>query len=139
MKSVPEVHRTNKVRYGAYLAGPLGHCVECHTPFAKPGRRDYKNQLGAGGFRMVGAWGVTVSANITPDRETGIGSWTDRQIKTAIKVGYSPKNGKMYPPMGYHFYKNIRDEDMDALIAYLRSLKPVRKKRPLQHIPPGKK
>ncbi|MEE9240498.1 MAG: cytochrome c, partial [bacterium] len=61
VKSVPEVPRTNKVRYGGYLAGPLGHCVECHTPFAKPGRRDYKNQLGAGGFRMVGAWGVTVS------------------------------------------------------------------------------
>jgi mono/diheme cytochrome c family protein len=139
VKSVPEVSRSDKVRYGEYLAGPLGHCVECHTPFAGPGRRDFKNRLGAGGFPLKGTWGTTISANITPDKKTGIGGWTDRQIKTAVKVGYSAKYGKMFPPMGYHFYKNINGKDMNALIAYLRSLKPVVNKRPVRHTPPGKK
>jgi mono/diheme cytochrome c family protein len=129
VKSVPEVSRSDKVSYGEYLAGPLGHCVECHTPFAGPGRRDFKKQLGAGGFLMVGAWGRNVSSNITPDKETGIGTWTSRQIRSAIQVGYSAKVGKMFPPMAYHFYKNINRKDMNALVAYLRSLKPVRKKR----------
>ncbi|MBT4092524.1 MAG: c-type cytochrome, partial [Nitrospinaceae bacterium] len=81
-KSVPEVSRTDKVKYGEYLAGPLGHCVECHTPMVK-GRRDFKNQLGAGGFVLNGPMGAPVSANITPDPETGIGKWSDRQIKVA--------------------------------------------------------
>ncbi len=129
VKGVPEVSRSDKVRYGEYLAGPIAHCIDCHTPFAKPGVRDVKNRLGAGGFRMVGAWGTNVSSNITPDKETGIGNWSDRQIETAIRKGYSAKYGKMFPPMAYHFYKNIRGADMDALIAYLRSLKPVMNKR----------
>ncbi len=139
VKSVPEVSRSDRVRYGEYLAGPLGHCIDCHTPFIKPGVRDVKNRLGAGGFRLTGAWGTNVSSNITPDKETGIGNWTGPQIAASIRRGYSAKYGKMFPPMGYHFYKNINDKDMDALIAYLRSLKPVMNKRSFQPLPPGKK
>lgn len=139
VKTVPEVYWNDKVRYGEYLAGPLGHCIECHTPMLKGGGRDYKNQLGAGGFRLSGPWGTTFSANITPDPETGIGGWTDRQIKVAVLLGFSAKTGKMYPPMAYHFYLHIRNEDMYAISDYLRSLKPVRKERPVRHIPPGKK
>lgn len=133
VKSVPEVSRGDKVKYGEYLAGPLGHCVECHTPFAKPGRRDFKNRLGAGGFLLHGPNGVTVSANITPDKETGLGKWSDRQIKAAITTGYRASGEKMYPPMAYHFYENIRSGDLDAIVAYLRSLKPVKFTRKFRH------
>ena len=138
MKSVPEVSRGNKVKYGEYLAGPLGHCVECHTPFAKPGRRDFKNRLGAGGFLLHDPSGVTYSANLTPDKETGIGKWSDRQIKVAITTGYRASGEKMYPPMAYHFYEKIRGGDLDAIVAYLRSLKPVKYERKFRHVPKKK-
>lgn len=136
--SVPEVPQDDKVRYGAYLAGPLGHCIECHTPMVK-GRSDYKNRLGAGGFPFHGPWGTSFSANITPDRETGIGTWTDRQIKLAITIGQRATGENMLPPMGYFYYKNISSEDLDAIVAYLRSLKPLKAVRKVRHIPPEKK
>ena len=63
--NVPDIPQTDKIAYGAYLAGPAGHCIECHTPLVK-GRPDFANQLGAGGFPFHGPWGVSVSANITP-------------------------------------------------------------------------
>jgi len=138
VRNVPDVQRANKVRYGEYLAGPLGHCIECHTPMVK-GRRDFRNQLGAGGFAFHGPWGATFAANITPDPETGIGKWADRQIKVAITLGQRADGSKMFPPMGYHYYKNIHREDLDAIVAYLRSLKPIKKERKFRRIPPREK
>jgi mono/diheme cytochrome c family protein len=136
--SVPEAPRGDRLRYGAYLAGPLGHCTECHTPMTAPGRRDFANQLGAGGFPLIGAWGTSFSANITPDKETGIGEWTDAELKRAITQGLRRDGDKMYPPMAYHFYKNIAAEDLDAIVGYLRSLKPIRKDRERRFTPPGR-
>ena len=63
---VAEVPRSDKVAYGAYLAGPAGHCIACHSPAGPDGAPDVKNQLGAGGMKFPGPWGVSVSANITP-------------------------------------------------------------------------
>ena len=124
--SIPDVSRTDKVAYGAYLAGPLGHCMECHTPMTKPPMRDYKNKMGAGGFIFRGPWGESVAANITPDKETGLGNWTDAQIKAAITNGVRPDGTKLRPPMAFGYYKNISEEDLGAIVAYLRSLKPIR-------------
>jgi cytochrome c553 len=121
--SVPDVPRTDRVKYGAYLAGPLGHCIECHTPMVK-GHPDFKNQLGAGGFAFHGPWGVSVSANITPHPD-GIKTYSDAQITAAIRTGTRPDGTKYLPPMAFAYYKNINDQDLSALIAYLRSLKPV--------------
>lgn len=126
--SIPDVPRTDKVAYGAYLAGPAGHCIECHTPMTKPPMRDYENMKGAGGFKFEGPWGESIAANITPDMETGLGKWTDAQIKTAIATGVRPDGAKLRPPMAFSYYKNISDEDLDAIVAYLRSLKPVKHK-----------
>lgn len=117
--------KSDKVAYGAYLAGPMGHCIDCHTPMAEGGRRDFANRTGAGGFLLVGPYGEVVSANITPHPETGIGTWTDAQIKRAITEGVRADGRALSPPMGYAFYKTMRGEDLDALVAYLRSLKPV--------------
>ena len=125
--SVIAPERGVSVAYGAYLAGPLGHCVECHTPMSQqPGRRDYENMLAAGGFKFEGPWGESVAANLTPDKETGLGSWTDEQIKKAITEGVRPDGTRLRPPMAFAYYKNISDEDLDAIVAYLRSLKPVK-------------
>ena len=117
--------KSDKVAYGAYLAGPMGHCIDCHTPMVEGGRRDFANRTGAGGFLLAGPYGEVVSANITPHPETGIGTWTDAQIKRAITEGVRADGTALSPPMGYAFYKTMRGEDLDALVAYLRSLKPV--------------
>lgn len=132
---VPGVPRTDRLRYGAYLAGPLGHCTECHTPMIPTGRRDFENQLGAGGFPLVGHWGTVFSPNITPHKETGIGEWTDSEVKRAITQGVRRDGDRMYPPMAYHYYKNVSPEDLDALVLYLRSMKPIRKDREKRFIP----
>lgn len=121
--SVPEVPRHDKVRYGEYLAGALGHCTECHTPMAANGEFDLGNRLGAGGFEIPGPWGVAVSANITPHAD-GIGTYTDEQIKTAITRGVRPDGTLLSPPMAFAYYRNISAEDLDAIVAYLRALPP---------------
>ena len=95
---VKEVAREDRRAYGAYLAGPLGHCIECHTPMRPDGQRDFANRLGQGGFPFQGPWGVSVSANITPN---GIGQLTDPQVKTEITKGVRPDGGRMMPPMAY--------------------------------------
>ena len=122
---VPEPDRSDKLAYGAYLAGPAGHCMECHTPMIGGGRRDYAKRLGAGGFVLDGPWGQSVSSNITPHNKTGIGAWSDAQIKRAITKGVRADGGLLGPPMAYSFYATIKDRDLDAIVAYLRSLKPV--------------
>jgi mono/diheme cytochrome c family protein len=122
--AVADVPRHDRVAYGGYLAGPLGHCIECHTPLVA-GQPDY-DQLGAGGNPFYGPWGVSVARNITPDPESGIGDWTDAQIKRAITQGIGADGSRLLPPMGYHYYANMSEADLDALIAYLRTLKPIR-------------
>lgn len=121
--SVPEVPRTDAVAYGAYMAGPLGHCLECHTPMLPDGRRDM-TRAGLGGEHFTGPWGTTVSRNITSDKEHGLGLWTDAQIKRAITEGVRADGTRLGPPMGFHFYKNIDEADLTALVAYLRTLPP---------------
>jgi mono/diheme cytochrome c family protein len=122
---VADVPKSDPVKYGAYLAGPMGHCIECHTPQIK-GRFDYKNQLGRGGRTFRGPWGVSVSSNLTPHPEDGLAKWTDAQIKRAITVGVRPDGTKLKPPMAYAMYKLVSDRDLNAIIAYLRSLKPMK-------------
>jgi mono/diheme cytochrome c family protein len=118
--SVPEVSRDDRLAYGAYLAGPLGHCIECHSPMG-PNGPDWEHNLGAGGFEFPGPWGVSVSANITP---TGLAGRSDAEIKTAITQGKRPDGSPMLPPMPFSYYANISAEDLDAIVGYLRSLPP---------------
>lgn len=118
--------RSDTVAYGAYVAGPLGHCVECHTPMLPGGRRD-QSRIGAGGQEFHGPWGGSVAANITSSRANGIGDWSDVEIERAIRSGISRNGRALSPPMGFAYYRNISAPDMGALIAYLRSLPPVEK------------
>lgn len=118
--AVAEVSPDDGLAYGAYLAGPLGHCIECHSPMGPQGP-DWRHQLGAGGLEFPGPWGISHSANITP---TNLGDWSDRQIERAITEGVRPDGGKLLPPMPFGYYRNISERDLDAIVAYLRSLPP---------------
>jgi mono/diheme cytochrome c family protein len=115
---VPDVSRDDTLAYGAYLAGPVGHCIECHTPMTETGP-DFANRLGAGGVAFPGPWGTSVSVNITP---TGLADRSDEEIRAMITSGVRPDGSRMLPPMPYAYYANIAERDLDAIVAYLRSL-----------------
>ncbi len=110
------------LKYGAYLAGPLGHCLDCHSPWVR-GVPNLK-RAGAGGNPFKGPWGIAVARNLTP-HETGLKGWTDGEIARAIREGVRRDGTQLNPPMAYGWYRNIDERDMKALIAYLRSLKPL--------------
>jgi mono/diheme cytochrome c family protein len=118
---VAPVSKDDPVKYGKYLAGPLGHCMECHSGPNEMGIPDPVNHLGTGGMKFIGPWGESVSANITP---TNLKDWTDEQIKTVIKTGVRPNGTRLLPPMGIAYYANMSDEDLNAIVAYLRTLPP---------------
>ena len=111
--------REDAAAYGAYIAGPLAHCTECHSTPDERGVPDPEHALGGGGLEFTGPWGVSVAANITP---TNLGDWTDAEIETAIRTGKRKDGGQLKPPMPFGYYANMTDADMKALIAYLRSL-----------------
>ena len=110
----------DKVKRGFYLV-TIAHCMECHSPMTDKGP-DYVNGLGAGGHEFKGPWGVSVSRNITSHKEKGIGAWTDAEIKRAITDGVRKDGTKLKPPMGYQYYKGMTNGDLDAMVAYLRTL-----------------
>src|SRR5262249_15645729 len=105
----------------SYLAGAVGHCLDCHTPRFPDGRLDL-SRLGAGGSAFRGPWGVSYAANLTSDAETGLGSWTDSEIVASIH-GAPRGAGRGLPPTpGDYCVKGISASDLSALLAYLRSL-----------------
>jgi mono/diheme cytochrome c family protein len=113
----------DKLKRGFYLV-TIGHCLECHTPFAPPGGPDFKNSLGKGGRQFPGPWGVSKSRNITSHKTAGIGDWTDAEIKTAITQGKRKDGTPLKGPMGYAYYAKMTDADLDAVIAFVRTLPP---------------
>jgi mono/diheme cytochrome c family protein len=118
------VGREDLVKYGEYLAGPVGHCMACHTGTeGEPTQEDLETRPGTGG-RRFGPGGNAKAANLTP-HETGLKDWTDTEIARAIRDGISRDGRTLKPPMAFSMYKNISDQDMQAIISYLRSLKPL--------------
>lgn len=127
-KGAPAPSPSDKVAYGGYIVNALAHCFECHTPFTPEGMPDM-TKLGAGGFEIVLGPDITVmTANITPDPETGIGSWSDDDIKKAITEGVRPNGTKLAPPMPYSNFHNMTAEDLDAVVAYIRTIPPISNK-----------
>jgi mono/diheme cytochrome c family protein len=121
--TVADVSRDDAVAYGSYLANALGHCMECHTPMSK-GVFDV-SRSGAGGTVFIKPHGLQVAAmaaNITPHPEQGLGGWTDDEMKRAITQAISRDDRRLQPVMPFYFYEKVSDEDLDALIVYLRSL-----------------
>ncbi len=126
VSNVPDVPRADPVKYGEYLAGPVGHCMDCHTTYVM-GQIDYA-QLGRGGNvytrPFIYDW-AAVSANITPHPEAGLGQWTDAEIKRAITEGVSRDGRTLLPFMPYGLYKKMDARDLNAVVAYLRSIPPL--------------
>jgi mono/diheme cytochrome c family protein len=135
--SVPEPSRADPIAYGAYLAGPIAHCIGCHTPVGADGRRDMTRLFAGGrllprvGGRLLSGMQDTIySANLTMDKETGLGTWSDAQIIQAM-YGVRPDGRVLQPPMPWpYFAGKIAAEDLQALLAYLRSLQPITNKVP---------
>ncbi|MGD9912739.1 MAG: cytochrome C [Rhizobiaceae bacterium] len=121
--SVTAPPRAVSVEYGKYLAGPIAHCMECHTPMGPQGPL-VDTVPGQGGFEFHGPWGTSVSSNLTPS-EDGIGRWTDDELKVMITQGKRPGGSPMLPPMPYPFLAKMTPDDLDAVILYLRSLPPL--------------
>jgi mono/diheme cytochrome c family protein len=119
-KPFAEADMADKVKKGFYLA-TIGHCFECHTPMGPRGR-DFANSYGKGGFEFFGPWGTSVSRNITSHKEKGIGAWSDDEIKRAIAKGIRRDGTPLKPPMGFGFYANMTEADLDAVVAYLRTV-----------------
>lgn len=119
--SVPDVPMQDKLARGAYLAGPLGHCIECHSTPNAQGVPDLVGGLGAGGMVFNGPWGRSVATNITPK---GLAGYSDAALKTVITTGVRPDGSRLKPPMGTAYYARMPAADLDALVAYLRSLPP---------------
>ena len=102
---------------GKYVFATAGGCA-CHTPPDAIG-------LNAGGMKFDLFIGVVYSRNITPDAETGIGTWTDAQVTNAIRRGERPDGSKLFPIHPYKYLGNIADDEVEALVAYLKSVKPI--------------
>lgn len=121
-QAMPEADLNDKVKRGFYLA-TIGHCMECHTPFGPPGTGvDFQNSLGKGGREFKGPWGVSVSRNITSSKAHGLGDWSDADVKRAITHGVRKDGTKLKPPMGFPYYAKMTDVDLDAVVAYLRTV-----------------
>lgn len=135
---------------GRYLV-MLGGCHDCHTPKIK-GEVDFKRQFMGhpanekvtpvpnnllapdkwGALTnnhltaWVGPWGVSYAANLTPDKNTGLGSWTPQMFVQAIRTGKNRGTGRaILPPMPWVMYKDVTDADLRAIFAYLQSLPPI--------------
>jgi mono/diheme cytochrome c family protein len=89
-----------------------------------------KGTFNAGGRAFPIPLGTVYSTNITPDKETGLGSWTDQQIRDAIVKGVRRDGSNIIPVMPYEAYSGMAREDLNALIAYLKTLTPVKKATP---------
>jgi mono/diheme cytochrome c family protein len=126
------------VARGAYLVNHVGACGDCHTPRLQTGEPDTTrflagtpNLFQVPGLGPDGGIGIVGTKNLTPDTATGLGSWTDAQIKNAFLNGVDKDNKALFPIMPYFVLHNMTDSDADAIVAYLRSIPAVS-----QTIPP---
>jgi mono/diheme cytochrome c family protein len=108
----------SQIEKGRYLA-TVADCAACHT--LPDGGKPY-----AGGRPIETPFGNIVSANITPDHETGIGTWSDQQFDDAVRRGIRPNGQRLYPAMPYPAYTKMSHDDVLAIRAYLQSVEPVR-------------
>ena len=153
-----------RVARGKYLVHSIG-CSDCHTPLrmgAKGPERDPERFLAGHPAEVVlppppaldsnwlmvanatatafaGPWGITYAMNLTPDVNTGIGIWTEDIFVRAIKEGrHWGQSRPIMPPMPWEFFRNLTDEDLRSIYAYMRTIKPVVNRVPEYQPPPSR-
>ncbi len=121
----PIPHTANKnaklINQGAYLV-KAGNCIACHTHSAENGKPF------AGGLPIQTPFGVIYSPNITPDKTTGIGNWTNEQFIQAMHKGISPTGSHYYPAFPYLYFSKVTTEDLLAIKAYLENIPAITQK-----------
>lgn len=141
VKSVPQPDMTDKIAYGKYVMR-LGHCAECHSSSSMQPRAEDDPLYMGGDVEadpiLENIVGKIYMRNLTPDVETGLGKYTAEQIKTAIRTSKRLDGKMMAPPMSIFVphYSTASDEDLDALVAYLKSLKPAKNAIPERALNP---
>ena len=105
-----------EIARGKYVFGATGGCG-CHTVPDGP--------INAGGRRYDGPFGTVYSTNITPDKPTGIGGWTDEQVIAAIRLGRRPNGERLLPVHPFPTFNGMAEEDLRGLVAFLRTAPPV--------------
>jgi mono/diheme cytochrome c family protein len=153
----------SQVERGGYLVRSLG-CSDCHTPFklGPNGPEPDREHLFAGhpeGLVMppapklpagpwlvsvaatntawAGPWGVSYTANLTPDRETGLGAWSEQEFLDTVRSGRHMGRGRpILPPMPIEALANMTDEDLRAIFAYLHTLPAIKNRVPQPVAPP---
>jgi mono/diheme cytochrome c family protein len=143
---------TEQVQRGRYLVNAIG-CNDCHTPLKVTERGPEPDmtrmlsghpsemkmtrppKLGDGPWAWAGAatntafagpWGITFAANLTPDQNSGLGIWTEDMFVRALRTGrHMGTSRQIMPPMPWPAFKNLTDEDLKSIYAYLRSIPPV--------------
>ena len=125
VSNVPDPPPGDPIVLGKYLVA-LGRCSECHTPFKSGGFEPDMSKYMAGGRPYSGPWGTTYSANLTPDKETGLGEHADDEIIMLLRTGRH-ESEELRPPMSLlvPHLKQVTSEDLDAIVAYLRSIPPI--------------
>ena len=145
-----------KVARGSYLVKIMG-CNDCHTPWKMgpngpepdtdrflSGHPEQMGPLPAAGAQgpwlwagaptntaYSGPWGVSYTANLTPDQDTGLGIWTEEMFVSAIRTGrHMGTSRPINPPMPWPAYRNATDDDLKAVYAYLRTIEPI-----VNHVP----
>ena len=116
------------VERGSYLVNTILTCGNCHSPKGPPQAIAGKDF--SGGLRFDEPPFDVTASNITPDKENGIGAWSDAGIKKLLRTGVRPNGTPIAAVMPTGFYEIITDGDMDAIVAYLRTLKPLSNKVP---------
>jgi mono/diheme cytochrome c family protein len=158
----PRQLRSEKLARGEYLVA-AGGCNDCHTPH-KMGPRGPEPEMTRflagqpentklpsppalppgpwvavtiGDTAWSGPWGISYSANLTPDSETGLGIWTEDMFLKAMRTGKHMSAGRdILPPMPWQSLARLTDEDLKAVYAYLRTIAPVKNRVP-EAVPPG--
>jgi Cytochrome c len=122
-----------RLKRGEYLSEHVAGCTYCHTPQedGPNGPERVRGQKGGGQiFNIPGFPGIVVAPNITPDRETGIGNFTDDQLARAIREGISHDGQTLFPMMPYAHFRRMSDEDLASVVVYLKTLPPIRNALP---------
>jgi hypothetical protein len=118
------------------LSGHPAQLVMPPAPVLAPSA-PWNATVGATMTAWSGPWGTSFTANLTPDKETGLGGWTVRNFVETIRNGKHQGRGRpLLPPMPWNVYANFTDEDLESIFAYLQSIPPVKNRVP-QPLPPA--